>query len=65
MPTLYGSLEKGLAGFAGRHSIMIPGGEVPTHQTESLWPGGAHWGQEVAPQDGVHLQEGQDTIAVK
>lgn len=47
IPTLYGPLEKGLAGLAGCHPIMIPGGEVPTHQTEPLWPGRAHGGQVV------------------
>lgn len=44
IPTLYGPLEKGLAGLAGRHPIMISGGEVPAHQTEPLRPSRAHGG---------------------
>lgn len=47
IPTLYGPLEKGLAGLAGRHPIMIAGGKVSTHQTEPLRPGQAHGGQVV------------------
>lgn len=40
--TLYGSLEERFARFARRHAIVIPRGDVPTHQAEPLGHGIQH-----------------------
>lgn len=55
-PTLDGPLEESLAGLAGRHTVVIPGGEVSAHQTQPFGPHGPHRGHVVAPQDRVDLQ---------
>lgn len=36
------SLEESLAGFAGCHTIVVAGRDVPTHQTQSLGHGVEH-----------------------
>lgn len=41
-PTLDGPLEESLAGLAGRHAVVIPGGEVSAHQTQPFGPHGPH-----------------------
>jgi len=40
--TLYRPLEKGFAGLAGRHPVVVPWGNVPAHQAQPLGDGIEH-----------------------
>lgn len=40
--TLDGPLEKGLAGLAGGHAVVVAGGHVAAHQTQPLGHGAQH-----------------------